>query len=285
MLTPMKSALLSVLGVSILAATVACDGGSDDPAGSGGTGGAGVVVVGGTTSTAGTGTGTSGTGVVPSGGTGGGGDLPAGVPLTPTNGWINADTNALMIQGAMFSYADATTTAGPPMLADDFTDAKACMKGVAAKVDKACTPVAPATDCFGTFWGAAIGLNLNQPNVEDPANPGMMIGGDPMPFDGSSIKGFAFEIAGTTVPTRLRFKVEGPGGVEFCNPTKLPVKIGANTIMLSELVDKCWMTPMATTPTAETVKSMMTKIAWQVFTVDSGTTEFDFCVSNVRALQ
>jgi hypothetical protein len=54
--------------------------------------------------------------------------------------------------------------------------------------------------------------------------------------------------------------------------------------MLSDLVTACWMPP-AGAATAESVKSMMTKIAWQVYTVDSGTTDFDFCVSNVRALQ
>lgn len=281
MLNNMKSALLSILGVSLLATTVGCDGGTDD----GGTGGTGPIVVGGSASTGGSSS-TAGTGVVPTAGTGTGtsgssaggtgGDLPAGVPISPMEGWVNADTNSLMIQGAMFSYADDTSKMG---LVEDFTGSNACIKGTAAKVDKMCTPVAPATDCYGTFWGAAIGLNLNQ-----PIDPVTMEGVDPpLAFDGSAIKGFAFEVNGTTVPTRLRFKVEGPSGAEFCNTSKLPIKLGANTVMLSDLVTACWMPP-AGAATAETVKSMMTKIAWQVYTVDSGTTDFDFCVSNVRVL-
>ena len=274
-LSRMKSVLGVFLGISIVGALVGCDNGGDDnttpgPIAAGGSTGGTTVVPGGTSATAGTST-AAGTGTT--GGSGGGGDLPAGVPLTPAMGWVDGMSNTLMIQGAMFSYADDTSKMG---MTEDFTGSNACIKGTAAKVDLKCTPVAPATDCYGTFWGAAIGLNLNQ-----AIDPTTMMGADPAPYDASAIKGFAFEITGAAVPTSLRFKVENASG-EFCTPPAKPVKLGANTFMFSDLITQCWK---AGGMTAETGKSNLLKIAWQVVTNDKSTVPFDYCVTNVRALQ
>jgi hypothetical protein len=271
----MKSALGLILGVTILGALVGCDNGGDDDTGP--------AAVGGSANTSAGTNSTAGTTVLPMGGstaTGGtgGGDLPAGVPLTPTDGWVDGMSNSLMVQGAMFSYSDMTSGMG---LTGDFTGSNACIKGTAAKVDLKCTPVAPATDCYGTFWGAAIGLNMNQ-----PIDMTTMMGADPMPFDASAIKGFAFEVTGTMVPAPkdIRFKVEGPTG-EFCNVgTMKPVQMGANTFMFEDLITACWK-PVMGAATAATTKSSVLKIAWQVVTNSSSTVPFDFCISNVRALQ
>ncbi|HVY27307.1 MAG TPA: hypothetical protein VHB79_12195 [Polyangiaceae bacterium] len=275
----MKSALGLILGVSILATLVGCDGGGDD-------GTDGPKAVGGSNSSAAGTSSTAGSTVLPSGGSdatagtsagGGGGDLPPGVPLTPTDGWVDKASNTLGVQGAMFSYADDTSKMG---LTDDFMGSNACIKGTAAKVDLKCTPMAPAMDCYGQFWGAAIGLNLNQ-----PIDMTTMMGSDPVPFDGSAIKGFAFEVSGTMVPAPkdFRFKVEGPSG-EFCSVygTK-PIKTGPNTFMLDDLITACWK-PVMGAATASTTKSSMLKIAWQVVTNSTSTVPFDFCIANVRAL-
>jgi hypothetical protein len=286
MVYPMKSALLAIVGVSLLAGTVGCDSGTDDSTGTAGTG---PVMVGGSTGTAGssvvpvggTGTSTGGSSSTGGTGTGGGGDLPAGVPLTVMDGWVDGAGNSLMVQGAMFEYADDTSAMG---MMKDFTGTKACISGTAAKVDLMCTKPA-GMDCYGVYWGAAIGLNLNQPTVDDPANPGTMIGGDPMPFNASAIKGFAFNIEGTKVPTSLRFKVEGgtaAAPVEYCTPTAKSVKLGANSFLFSDLITECWKTGGMN---AETAKSGIVKIAWQVVTNDKATVPFDYCVSDVRALQ
>jgi hypothetical protein len=277
MVTSMKSALLAFLGVSLLGATVACDGGSDDNTGTAGTGpvpSMGGSTTGGTGATAGTGT---------AGGTGGA-PAAAGVPLTIMNGWVDGMGNTLGVQGAMFSYADETSKAGPPAMTTTAVDAKVCIAGTAAKVDLMCTKPA-GMDCYGLYWGAAIGLNLNQPTIDDPMNPGMKIGGDPLPFDASAIKGFAFTIDGTKVPTSLRFKVEGgtaAAPVEYCTPTAKAVKLGENSYMFSDLITECWK---AGGMTAEMAKSGVMKIAWQVVTNDKATVPFDYCVSNLRALQ
>lgn len=278
----MKSALRLMLGVSILATLVGCDNGGDDDSGNGPT-----AVAGTSSSTAGTGNNnTAGSSVLPSGGsdatggtssTGGSVELPPGVPLTPTDGWVDGMSNTLMVQGAMFSYADTTSGMG---LTSDFLGANSCMKGTAAKVDLKCTPMAPATDCYGQFWGAAIGLNMNQ-----PIDMTTMMGADPMPFDGSAIKGFAFEITGSMVPAPkdIRFKLENPTG-EFCNVSATkPIKAGANVFMLEDLITACWK-PVMGAATAATAKSNMLKIAWQVVTNSASTVPFDFCVTNVRAI-
>jgi hypothetical protein len=265
--TSMTSVVGRVLGITALLATsVACDdGGTDD-----GTGGTGAMAVGGTPGSGGT-PGTSGTG------TGGMGTPAVGVPLIPTDGWVDGASNTIMVQGAMFAYADATSGMG---MVEDFTGTNACIKGTAALVDMACTPVAPATDCYGTYWGAAIGLNLNQ-----PIDPATMMGADPMKYDASALKGFGFEVSGMTVPLTLRFKVEDASG-EFCTPSTKPIMVGANTVLFSELVKECWE-PMAATmnPNAEAAKSGLLKIAWQVVTKDTATVPFDYCISNVVALQ
>jgi len=263
----MNTAIRLVLGVSVLAAAAGCSGSTDTNNASGGTG---PIQIGG----AGSGGSTSTTGGDSSGG--GGGDLPPGVPLTPTNGWVDGASNTLGIQGAMFAFSDMVSGMG---LVSDLTADHACIKGTAAKVDLKCTPVAPATDCYGQFWGAALGLNLKQ-----PIDMTTMMGGAPAPFDASALKGFAFDITGMTIPSpaAFRFKVEDAKG-EFCTPATKAVKLGPNVFNFSDLIAECWA-PKATAATAETAKADLLKISWQVVTNSGGTVPFDFCVSNVRAL-
>ena len=280
----MKSSLGLLLGVSILA-TVGCDNAGDNTDDT--TGGTGAIAVAGKTSTAGSNS-TAGATVVPMGGgdtggtgSGGTGTLTEGVPLTVADGWVDGMGNTLKVQGAMFEYADPTSLMG---LTKDFTGTHACIKGTAAKVDMkstACTTkmfTPPATDCYGEYWGAAIGLNLNQ-----SIDATTMMGGPPMPYDASAIKGFSFTISGMAVPTSLRFKAEDASG-EFCTPKAVPVKLGANTIELSQLIKECWAPKMGAA-TADSAKTGLIKIAWQVVTDAMGSIPFDYCVEDLRATQ
>jgi hypothetical protein len=292
---------LSVLSL-VLTTAVGCDDGTTE--GSTGQGGTGVKpVTGGTSSTGATGGtsaagaagGTTGAGAAGgttgttggTGGAGGTGPVAEGVPLTPdTGGWVDGAGNTLGIQGAMFAYADDTTKASmmgtcptegceTPFTVNAGPPVAVCIQGEAAKVDMNCTPVAPATDCYGTFWGAAIGLNLNQ-----PIDPATEMGADPMPFDAATagIKGFAFNITGDSVPTSLRFKVEDATG-EYCTASATPVMVGANTFTFDQLVTECW-----TTGGTPSTGNGLLKIAWQVVTNASSTVPFNFCVSDVRAV-
>jgi hypothetical protein len=284
MLVSMKSALRVIVGVSILATAVGCDNGGDAPENSGG-----AIAVGGKPSTAGTSS-TAGATVIPGGGTtgtagaGGGGTLTDGVPLTVMDGWVDGMGNTLKVQGAMFQYADPTSLAGPPAMTFDFMGTHACIKGTAAKVDMksmACTTkmfTPPAVDCYGEYWGAAIGLNMNQ-----AIDPMTMMGGPAMPYDASAIKGFSFTISGATIPTSLRFKAEDATG-EYCTPATVPVKMGANTINLSQLIKECWA-PKAGAATADSAKAGLVKIAWQVVTNATAAIPFDYCVEDLRAVQ
>jgi hypothetical protein len=273
----MKSAVGLTLGFCILSTAVACDNGGGDTDGGAG----GPITIGGSATSAGTG-GSGSTPTAGTGGTGGGGELPPGVPLTPTDGWVSKE-NALMIQGAMFEYADPTSLMS---LMKDFLGTNACISGTAAKVDMASDAcknmmfTAPATDCYGEYWGAAIGLNLNQ-----TIDPDTKMGGMAMEFDASAIKGFAFNITGTMIPASLRFKIEGAAGAEFCTPKSKPVNLGPNTFMFEDLVKECWKTPEPKEPTAATTKSAVVKIAWQVVTNAAGVVPYQFCVADLRALQ
>jgi len=276
----------------------ACDNGTTDT-------GTGPMVVAGSgngTPTAGSGNGTptAGSGNPGAGTTGtaggsssgaGAGDLPEGVPLTATAGWV-PDTNALKIQGAMFSYADTTSIVGMTDNLMDTTATSACIKGVAAKVDMAsakCTSKMydpPAMDCYGQYWGAALGLNLNQTIDMTLVPPA---GGKPAPYDASAIKGFAFRFDGATPPApgSMRFKVDNgsdPTSVEFCNVPSVKIKVGPNVVLFTDLVKECYKTPVPTAPLATTIQTGIVKISWQVVTNDKNTVPFDFCISDLRAL-
>jgi len=298
----MSSAVKLILGVSICAMATgfaACDnGGSDNPgsagaAPSGAAGGPIVIPAAGSGNSAGAPAGGAGAPAAGGGapgtagagmGTAGGPALPEGIPLTPADGWVAAANDA-KIEGAMFSYGDPTSLA---TMTSDFTLTNACIKGTAALVDKASPAcknmmfTAPATDCYGEYWGAAIGLNLAQTIDMTLVPPA---GGVAMPYDATALKGFAFEVEGNVVPgpSALRFKVDD-GTTEFCNLPTVKVKVGVNTVLFTDLVKACYATPVPTEPLATTVQTKMVKIAWQVVTNDKSAVPFDFCISNVRAL-
>jgi hypothetical protein len=247
--------------------------------------------------------------MVAAGGSGGSADLPAGVPLDTAAGtmgpadppgvgtWLDGTTNSLKIQGAMFPYADTTSIMG--MMADFTTAGKSCISGTAAKVDKLSAPCAmmmftpPATDCYGQYWGAAVGLNLNQ-----PTDPITMMGGAAMPYDASALKGFAFVVDGANVPApaSLRFKVSDAAGVEYCTPASKQILSGVPTsVLFTELQVKCYAVPIppaAPNLTADAVdpntmkaaKSNLVKIGWAVVTKDTAAIPFNLCVSSLRAL-
>jgi len=200
----------------------ACDGGSPTPP---------LAVAGGSNSSAGTGTTPQG-GSTAAGGAGGAASNLPGIPLEPMAGWV-PDTNAARIQGALFSFGDETSKMGKT---EDFTGAKACIKGNAAKVDTASaicksgmfTP--PAMDCYGEYWGIAIGLNLNQ-----AIDPMTMMGAKEQPYDATNLQGFGFDIEGAVIPggTDFRFKVED-GTKEYCTPKSVKVTKGFQIIKLSD---------------------------------------------------
>ncbi|HYQ14757.1 MAG TPA: hypothetical protein VEQ58_03340 [Polyangiaceae bacterium] len=264
-----SSALVLVAGISIFGAGLGCDSAGDDAGTAGTSTGGGKISAGGSNTT------TGGS----SSGSGGGSSSADGISITWTDSWVDLTSNPLGIQGAIFSYGDDTSKMG---MMENFKGANACIQGSAAKVDTGCTPVAPATDCYGTFWGAAIGLNLNQPK---DAN---MMGGTAVAYDASHVKGFTFTVGGTVagsgdtmVPSTMRFKVED-ANKEYC--TWKTISPGQNTVLFSELETECWNHAKTPGTSAETAKSGLIKIAWQVVTTTGGPTPFDYCVSDLHVL-
>ncbi|MEI9938545.1 MAG: hypothetical protein WDO69_15110 [Pseudomonadota bacterium] len=291
----MSSAVKLVLGVSTLAFAVGfagCDSGSSD----GGAAGAGIHPVAGSGNTPGQGGSTPGQGGASGTGGASGGADGSGVPLNPMDGFLPATSNPLGIQGYLISYADAVSTAGPPVMTSTLTGANACIAGVAALVDTtsdACknmmfTP--PATDCYGQYWGAAIALNLNQPPDTSVTPP---VAGVAVPYDASQLVGFSFDINGDSMggtvpaPKDIRFNVES-ATTQYCNIPAHQVKTGPNTFMFTDQVGACYNykatnNPPNPTITADVQKSLI-KISWQVVTNTSNSVPFGFCISNVRAI-
>ncbi len=229
-------------------------------------------------------TGSGGSGFPGIGGSGvsgiAGAPLAAGVPLTPVDGWIDGTSNMLKIQGAIFSFADTTSSVN---MSSDFSGSHACIQGTAARVDLTCTPIAPATDCYGMYFGSAIGLNLNQAPPDLTTDP--VTYSEPLSYDASAMKGFSFEISGDIVPEprSLRFEVED-GTQQFCTPASVKIKPGVNTVLFSDLLAWCWITTDPPNPSAETAQSKLIKLTWHVVTNNATTVPFSFCVSNIRAL-
>lgn len=227
--------------------------------------------------------GTGGGGAAGTGATGSGAatGAPEGVPLPFMNGWLNGTDNALGVQGAVFSYSDTHTEATMVTNIDE-NGGMACISGEAFKVDTGCTVTDPnATDCYGEFWGAAIGFNLNQLVDETTGE-----GSDPLPFDGSSITAFSFNVSGPQIPSGMRFVIEasmdgGATTADYCTTSAMQLTEGINTRNIADLVTECWGStgmPMAN-------QMGLMKIAWQVVTNAGAAVPFDYCIDNVIAIQ
>ena len=152
---------------------------------------------------------------------------------------------------------------------------------------RSCRPPRTATARTGS---AALGENLNQPNVTDPAT--MMHGRRDAQCRStpSALKGFAFDVeAGTdgTVPVPLPAQPSASTSKTRATSTvPRPPRASSparTAITFTDLVTKCYATPPG--PSADTAKSALIKISWQVVTSPTSTVPFDFCISNVRALQ
>lgn len=197
----------------------------------------------------------------------------------------------LGLSGAVFAESDPYTAPGlttnlgaPP----EDVIASACIKGTAVRVDEAsdaCVTkmfTAPATDCFGEYWGAAIGMYLNQPRDLESSEKGQAL-----PFDASALEGFSFELAGPTVPgpAALRFQIESADGRLFCASRGVKIAPGKNRILFEQLEEDCFLRPSdPPRPTLESVASELLKVSWRVVTNTTSEVPFDLCVSNIHAL-
>lgn len=206
----------------------------------------------------------------------GAGETGNGVLLYQMAGWVDGASNSLGIQGAVFDVGDPVSKVN---LSLDVTQGgKACIKGIAAKVDTLCTLPQGATGCFAVYFGAYLGENLNQ-----AGDPQKLDVGSPMPFDASGLKGFSFDVEGPTVPFKgsFRFNAQDATGTNYQSPAATAIVKGSNTMLFSQLFKDA---EHSNGPSADGAKAALTRISWQVVSNQAGAVPFDFCISNVRAL-
>lgn len=224
-------------------------------------------------------------------GMGGAGAMPApgstipigpagtGFALTPTAGWVAGGTNEAGIQGSFFTLSDAARTDGMPagsttVMPANFLMATGptsiCLSGTASQV---MTNAATAMPDYSRYWGGGIGFNL--------ADLGGTTGLQPWPR--GKVVGFSFTITGTAIPPagQFRFGANFYEGAAINQDSCVNITTGANTIRLDQVVAQCYnMPPGAPIPATAQLQSLK----WQVATVATAPTPFNFCVTNLKAI-
>jgi hypothetical protein len=200
--------------------------------------------------------------------TGGQGPKASEVAIVPLDGWVDGNGNSLGVQGAAYAAADPVTA---ETLESDVTGSRLCMRGAAALVDLQCTPVAPARDCFEQFWGARLGVNLNQ------SEPEALL----LPYDASAFAGLSFSLVGPNVPSNVSFSVETSDGTSYCLRTSPGTTATSWDVDLDDLMPRCYQfDPDA--PRASSAKPHFTSLRWTVIGNSRSSVPFDFCVENLR---
>jgi hypothetical protein len=201
----------------------------------------------------------------------GAGGAPGAIPtgmgfaiMPAADGWVAGATNSVGIQGSFHPFGDASST--PPgdttvVLGDFDTPTSVCLSGVASQVLG--TPPA-----YSQYYGGGLGLNL--------ADAGGAAGVGP--WTRGTVTGFSFTVTGPTIPATLRFNATIPGmATTYCGN----IAAGANRVAFSSLNAECYNTPPgAVLPTTTALES----IQWQVVTVTTASTPFDFCIENLTAI-
>lgn len=232
--------------------------------GTGGGGGAPVVTAG--TGGSGGAAGAGGSAMAAAGAGGGGGTIPTGsgnIIMHDDLGWVAGSSNGLGIQGSFYTISDADGT--PPGVTQialgDFTvsPTSTCVSGTASAV--------PDNTGYAQYWGGGLALNLSDPGG------GMPVGA----WAPGSVTGFSFTVTGATIPPGLRFNAVDAAGTTFCGD----LAAGANTVSLTALNQTCYNeTPGAALAASAPLES----IQWQIVTVLTDATPFDFCIENLTAL-
>jgi endoglucanase len=255
--------------------------GSGSPAGQAGATGAGAATgasgatgsgVGGASATGAGGTGVTGAGGASATGAGGGAAVvDHGCLLVPSaTGWVPAASNAAHVQGAVYSYQDASGTTNITPLTDathPFTnagDGKLCVKGTAGKV---------VNMNFTATFGAAMGVDLCHAAPTDPM-PAAKYTLATCPLQ-KNLAGIRFQLTGATIPTELR--VVFHEGARDASTYVLAAQ-GANTAMFAD--GKVLYLATAPPPNVGGIDS----IHFTIPTNAVAAVPFDFCVDRIELL-
>jgi len=196
-----------------------------------------------------------------------------GLALTPSAGFIVGSSNEVGIQGYFYTFNDNAEGGNTTIQPEDFaasTGSTICATGVGAQVVNG----ADGAPAYGTYWGGGIGLNLSD------AGGGAM----PGPWARGKVVGFSFNVTGTGVPPagQFRFKATFFEGAAVNTDYCVNATTGANTIMLSSVVNECYQGGAGAPALAATAQ--LQALQWQVATVTTATTPFNFCIENLRAI-
>jgi hypothetical protein len=185
-----------------------------------------------------------------------------GPDLLVSDSWVDAATNGLGIQGAVFTYQDGS---GRTRIAADATRTQTgyCVAGTAAEV---------VGGDFGGTYGAVAALNLQQ-EVGSTT---------PDPYDATAhgVVGFGFDIVGDTGGA-LRFVLKQYATHDgFCINNVPGCANGCSVeYRIDELTQNCW-TPGGPLPAA----TRLAALEWQITTQAGAATPFDYCIENIHAL-
>jgi hypothetical protein len=233
-------------------------------------------------------------GSFPQAGTGGvgvGGSMPTGgmgtggVPSDPYaipwewDGYVSPKRNIFGLEGGFYFATDCTSTAernlpcteGDPILSGPdgqfgwaLSETVACARGKAPQVIIDPTTGVPA---YELQWGALLGIAMNQQgeSVFDARARGIV--------------GFAFDLSGVAPPT-LRVNVVTPETLGASHFVTVPVTpFSQNALIFGEALQGTWVVNPAALD-----MSRVSAIEFHVSTNSAIPTEFDFCISNLRAI-
>ena len=218
---------------------------------------------------AGAGAGAGGAGAMPTTGS----TIPVGMPgtgfnLTPVQGWVAGTTNEAGIQGAFSTISDATgtppgTTTITPANFMATTGAQICVSGSASMV---------VGTAYGQYWGGGVSFDLGDPGQNMPK----------VPWNRGKVVGFSFTISGTAIPPmgQFRFGVDYYDGTTVNTNYCTNITTGANNIMFSSVINQCYQAGGTALPAT----AQLSALKWQVATVTTAPTPFNFCIDNLKAI-
>jgi hypothetical protein len=222
----------------------------------GGTGGAGGGGVSGGAGGAGGSAGTGGSAGGLSCGIGEGFELPIEPGEDSQSGWIDASSNCVGIQGALYPIVDVI---GSTMTITD-TEGRICVTGTSKRV---------VGGDFTTYWGARLVIQLNNDGAATA-----------LPYDAiaQGVEGFKFTLSGAVMPAEIRPTLFNTASdTQYC---KRICASGAQSILITEATVDCWDGESAVTPAGTSLE----RLEFSVPSSASADVPFDFCIEGFTAI-
>ncbi|HEY6728550.1 MAG TPA: hypothetical protein VI197_31280 [Polyangiaceae bacterium] len=181
--------------------------------------------------------------------------------IAPVEGWVDASTNDVGIQGGWYTFADDVSTIVPG--AEPFFEGA----GTAICVSGTVLP----HENMDLSWGVAVGMDLFA--VDEVAHP----------YDASAygVLGLQFTVSGS-LPSRLQINTTSPEGGTYCRRYEsIAGSRETLSVYFSSMEEDCWDTGAAGLPPDPT---QLQGFHIQVISSASETVSFDFCVEDVSAI-